>query len=128
MSQLGVLAVSLRRQSSTGLLVGLTDGPGGTVMARQVAYRRSHEETSPEDGEPVFVHRVWPRGAPKEDARLEEWLRGVALCRGPPRTPVVPWCLLMCRRAAAATYENDTMQRNEHAVAHDVHPPGRLPE
>ncbi|MER6567838.1 DUF488 family protein [Streptomyces sp. NPDC001093] len=47
-------------------------------MARQIAYRRVYEETSPQDGKRVLVDRVWPRGMRKEDAHLHEWLRDVA--------------------------------------------------
>ncbi|MGW3494735.1 DUF488 family protein, N3 subclade [Streptomyces sp. NPDC001020] len=61
MSKLGMPSVSLQRQPSTGALVGLTDGSGGSVMAKQITCQRVYEETSPQDGKLTLVDRIWPR-------------------------------------------------------------------
>ncbi|MFE7330581.1 DUF488 family protein [Streptomyces sp. NPDC057565] len=43
-------------------------------MARQITYRRVHEQAAPKDGKRVLVDRVRPRGMRKEDAHPGEWL------------------------------------------------------
>jgi uncharacterized protein YeaO (DUF488 family) len=47
-------------------------------MVAHVGYRRIYEQASPSDGVRVLVDRVWPRGMPKEEAHLDEWLREIA--------------------------------------------------
>ncbi|MEV6107612.1 DUF488 family protein [Streptomyces sp. NPDC051940] len=38
-----------------------------------VRIRRIYEAPSPDDGARVLVDRLWPRGVPKEAARLDDW-------------------------------------------------------
>jgi uncharacterized protein YeaO (DUF488 family) len=44
----------------------------------EVRARRAYDDASPEDGTRVLVDRLWPRGLPKDAARLDEWLKSVA--------------------------------------------------
>lgn len=47
-------------------------------MATQIAIKRVYDAPSPDDGQRVLVDRLWPRGVSKEDAKLTEWVKGVA--------------------------------------------------
>lgn len=47
----------------------------------RIHLRRVQEEPAAADGQRVLVDGVWPRGVSKEDAALDEWLRGVAPSR-----------------------------------------------
>jgi len=40
--------------------------------------KRIYEKAEPRDGVRILVDRLWPRGLSKEQAKLDEWLRGVA--------------------------------------------------
>lgn len=46
---------------------------------------RIYDEDIPK-GKRVLVDRVWPRGISKEDAKLDEWLKGIA-----PSTDLRKW-------------------------------------
>ncbi|MEU7148956.1 DUF488 family protein [Streptomyces sp. NPDC045456] len=52
--------------------MGDRQGPG------KVRQRRVYEEPEAGDGVRVLVDRLWPRGAAKEAARLDEWCKDVA--------------------------------------------------
>jgi uncharacterized protein YeaO (DUF488 family) len=43
-----------------------------------VRLKRAYEPAEPSDGYRVLVDRLWPRGVPKEEARLDEWARDLA--------------------------------------------------
>lgn len=43
-----------------------------------IRLKRAYDEPSPDDGYRVLVDRLWPRGISKDEARLDEWLRGAA--------------------------------------------------
>ncbi|WP_307848795.1 DUF488 domain-containing protein [Microbispora oryzae] len=40
--------------------------------------RRVYDDPTGDDGARVLVDRLWPRGLPKGEARLDEWARDVA--------------------------------------------------
>ncbi|SDE92447.1 Protein of unknown function, DUF488 [Thermus arciformis] len=40
--------------------------------------KRVYDPPSPEDGLRVLVDRIWPRGLPKEKARVDWWARELA--------------------------------------------------
>ncbi|MEW2305470.1 DUF488 family protein [Streptomyces sp. NPDC006655] len=42
-----------------------------------VRVRRIYESPEPGDGVRVLVDRLWPRGVSKEDARVDEWPKGL---------------------------------------------------
>lgn len=48
--------------------------------------KRIYEALSEEDGYRVLVDRLWPRGVSKEEARLDEWCKGIA-----PSTKLCKW-------------------------------------
>jgi uncharacterized protein YeaO (DUF488 family) len=43
-----------------------------------IALKRAYEPPAPEDGYRVLVDRLWPRGVPKGEAQLDEWMKDVA--------------------------------------------------
>jgi uncharacterized protein YeaO (DUF488 family) len=43
-----------------------------------VRTKRVYEDSDPDDGIRVLVDRLWPRGVSKEQAQLDDWLKGVA--------------------------------------------------
>lgn len=48
-------------------------------MSREhVQVKRIYDDPDPQDGVRILVDRVWPRGVPKADAHIEEWLKDVA--------------------------------------------------
>ncbi|GAA4991843.1 DUF488 domain-containing protein [Kitasatospora paranensis] len=47
-----------------------------------VTSRRIYAEPAPDEGVPVLVDRLWPRGLRREDAGFDEWLRAVAPSTG----------------------------------------------
>ncbi|MFO7595344.1 MAG: DUF488 family protein [Desulfocurvibacter africanus] len=48
--------------------------------------KRIHDQTGPDDGKRYLVDRIWPRGARKVDAHLDEWLKALA-----PSTELRKW-------------------------------------
>lgn len=40
--------------------------------------KRIYDPAGPTDGYRVLVDRLWPRGLRKEDAKIDEWLKGIA--------------------------------------------------
>lgn len=40
--------------------------------------KRIHHASSDDDGYRVLVDRLWPRGISKQQAQVDEWLKGVA--------------------------------------------------
>ncbi|HZS01149.1 MAG TPA: DUF488 family protein [Chloroflexota bacterium] len=44
-----------------------------------VQIRRAYEPPTATDGYRVLIDRVWPRGITKEEARLDEWARDLAV-------------------------------------------------
>lgn len=58
-------------------------------MAKQalnIALKRAYDEPAESDGTRVLVDRLWPRGLPKERARIDLWLKEVA-----PSTELRKW-------------------------------------
>ena len=51
-----------------------------------VSSKRIYDATGHNDGTRVLVDRVWPRGLAKDDAELDEWIKGVA-----PSTELRKW-------------------------------------
>src|ERR1700743_3687105 len=43
-----------------------------------VHIKRIYDDPSPDDGCRILVDRLWPRGISKEQAQLDEWLKGIA--------------------------------------------------
>jgi uncharacterized protein YeaO (DUF488 family) len=43
-----------------------------------VRIKRAYEPARPADGHRVLVDRLWPRGVSKDQAHLDEWLKGIA--------------------------------------------------
>lgn len=44
----------------------------------KVTIKRVYESAASADGYRVLVDRLWPRGLRKEEAKVDEWLRGLA--------------------------------------------------
>ena len=40
--------------------------------------KRVYDKPAKSDGRRVLVDRIWPRGLGKEEARIDEWLKGIA--------------------------------------------------
>jgi uncharacterized protein YeaO (DUF488 family) len=57
-------------------------------MARKhrISVKRVYDEPAKADGTRVLVDRIWPRGARKDEARIDEWLKDVA-----PSTELRKW-------------------------------------
>ncbi|MFJ4468180.1 DUF488 domain-containing protein [Streptomyces sp. NPDC089424] len=51
-----------------------------------VRVRRVYEPPEPEDGVRVLVDRLWPRGLAKDEARVDEWPKGLT-----PSTELRQW-------------------------------------
>lgn len=51
-----------------------------------ISLKRVYEEPSPADGCRVLVERLWPRGVPKDAARVDLWAREAA-----PSTELRQW-------------------------------------
>jgi uncharacterized protein YeaO (DUF488 family) len=45
-------------------------------MSTGARLQRAYDEPGPDDGYRVLVDRVWPRGRPKAQLRLNEWANG----------------------------------------------------
>lgn len=45
---------------------------------RRLRIKRAYEPPSPDDGLRILVDRLWPRGLKKENARIDEWMKGIA--------------------------------------------------
>lgn len=43
-----------------------------------IQVKRVYDKATDADGERYLVDRLWPRGLKKEDARLTDWLKGLA--------------------------------------------------
>ncbi len=43
-----------------------------------IRLKRVYEAAADDDGYRVLVDRLWPRGVRKDEARLDEWARGLA--------------------------------------------------
>jgi uncharacterized protein YeaO (DUF488 family) len=43
-----------------------------------IRLKRAYEPARRADGHRVLVDRIWPRGLPREDARIDEWARDLA--------------------------------------------------
>ncbi len=51
-----------------------------------IAIKRAYEEPGRDDGRRVLIDRLWPRGLPKERARIDEWMKELA-----PSTELRKW-------------------------------------
>lgn len=47
-----------------------------------IRLKRAYDTPARSDGPRILVDRIWPRGVPKEDAKLELWLKGLAPSSG----------------------------------------------
>ena len=43
-----------------------------------IRLKRVYDKPAKSDGRRVLVDRIWPRGLGKEEARIDEWLKGIA--------------------------------------------------
>ena len=43
-----------------------------------IRLKRVYDKPAKSDGRRVLVDRIWPRGLGKEEARIDEWLNGIA--------------------------------------------------
>jgi uncharacterized protein YeaO (DUF488 family) len=43
-----------------------------------VRLKRAYDPAGPDDGMRILVDRLWPRGLSREEARVDQWLKGVA--------------------------------------------------
>ena len=43
-----------------------------------IRLKRVYDKPAKGDGRRVLVDRIWPRGLGKEEARIDEWLKGIA--------------------------------------------------
>ena len=48
--------------------------------------KRIYDPASPDDGQRIYIDRLWPRGRKKEEVRIDEWLREIA-----PSTELRKW-------------------------------------
>ena len=48
-------------------------------MKQRIGIKRVYERPGPEDGRRILVHRLWPRGLRKEEARIDYWARRFSL-------------------------------------------------
>jgi uncharacterized protein YeaO (DUF488 family) len=51
---------------------------GYNTRAMPIALKRAYDQPSLSDGARILVDRLWPRGVPKERARIDAWLRDLA--------------------------------------------------
>lgn len=51
-----------------------------------IQVKRAYEPASPEDGERILIDRLWPRGVPKDAAKLDRWAKELA-----PSTELRKW-------------------------------------
>lgn len=56
------------------------------MRTKKIKIKHIYGDYSDEDGYRVLVDRLWPRGISKEEARLDEWLKGIA-----PSTELRKW-------------------------------------
>lgn len=43
-----------------------------------VELKRAYDPPTTEDGYRVLVDRIWPRGRPKDDMHIDEWMKDIA--------------------------------------------------
>ncbi len=43
-----------------------------------IQIKRVYEEPTRDDGRRILIDRLWPRGLPKQHARIDEWLKDLA--------------------------------------------------
>lgn len=60
-------------------LLGLSAFKRGAVFATIDSGVEIYDEPEAEDGERILVDRLWPRGCRKEKAKLDAWMKDVAL-------------------------------------------------
>jgi hypothetical protein len=53
-------------------------GKVGWDMPYEIKLKRIYEPSDTGDGKRILVDRLWPRGVKKEQARLDEWMKGIA--------------------------------------------------
>ena len=51
-------------------------------MKNRLEIKRIYEPPLPDDGFRILVDRLWPRGLPKADAKVDKWLKEVAPSAG----------------------------------------------
>lgn len=55
-------------------------------MKKKIHIKRIYEKPEARDGYRMLVDQIWPRGVSKEDAKLDEWNKGIA-----PSTELRKW-------------------------------------
>jgi uncharacterized protein YeaO (DUF488 family) len=48
------------------------------MTRKELRIKRAYQPPQPEDGARILVDRLWPRGLPRERARIDLWLKEVA--------------------------------------------------
>lgn len=56
------------------------------IAAANVKLKRAYDPAAATDGTRVLVDRLWPRGVPKENAELDQWMKEIA-----PSTALRQW-------------------------------------
>jgi uncharacterized protein YeaO (DUF488 family) len=44
----------------------------------ELRLKRAYDPAEPEDGTRILVDRLWPRGLPRGEAKVDQWLKDVA--------------------------------------------------
>ena len=44
----------------------------------EVRLKRAYDPAEPDDGTRVLVDRLWPRGLPRGEAKVDQWLKDAA--------------------------------------------------
>jgi uncharacterized protein YeaO (DUF488 family) len=65
------------KRPGAGLNVQLSEFQRRKELMR-IWLKRAYEEPGPNDGFRVLVDRIWPRGAGKEQLKLDAWLKEIA--------------------------------------------------
>lgn len=47
-------------------------------MSTSIIIKRIYEKPGTNDGYRMLIDRIWPRGVRKEDAKIDEWNKGIA--------------------------------------------------
>jgi len=46
----------------------------------EIRLKRAYDPAGPEDGTRILVDRLWPRGLPRDHAKVDQWLKDVPCC------------------------------------------------
>jgi uncharacterized protein YeaO (DUF488 family) len=73
-----------------------------------VRLKRAYEPPAASDGYRVLIDRLWPRGARREGARLDEWARELA-----PSADLRPWPRPRTFRGISSRYTAELAEQDE---------------